>query len=244
MTWMGNLLRKDLLTVGRDRFLSYLVLYPLLTSLALRLLVPWVPVDSLDLLAAPLPVMMPPLFIGLILGFGLIEEKENRTWLLLRVVPLSPGRFFAYLVIVSGAASFVLSLAAAAIYGYPVARWGTFLLMAAVLSLTGPFLTVFLGALAANKIQGMAIAKVSSFAQLAPVVLFVLPPAWQWVAAWSPWYWGYMGLLTAHADPGTISALPGVRFPAYPEPLLWLVPLVLTGGAFLYLARLYRFRAE
>lgn len=244
MTWMGNLLRKDLLTVGRDRFLSFLVLYALLTALVLRLLVPLVPIRSLDLLAAPFPIMLAPLFIGLVLGFGLIEEKEKRTWLLLRVVPLPPGRFFTYQAVVAGGASFLVSLVSAAIYGYPVGQWDIFFLTAVSLAVTGPFLAFFLGALAANKIQGMALAKVISFAELGAAAPFVLPPAWQWVAAWSPWYWGYLGLLKAFAAPETIAALPWVRFPAYPEPLLWLMPLVIAGGAFLWLARLYRFRAE
>ena len=89
MNQIRALARKDIRVIYRDRFMLFIAAYALILALVARLGVSWVPVenDNLDLYLAPAIVMFGTLLLGTLLGFALIEEREQGTWLLLRVLP-------------------------------------------------------------------------------------------------------------------------------------------------------------
>ncbi|MFZ5898017.1 MAG: hypothetical protein ACOYU7_02355 [Bacillota bacterium] len=165
------------------------------------------------------------------------------TWLLLRVIPLRLSTFFLYKSGTAIAASIILSLLAAVVFGQPVVGPGLFLLSVTAVSFTTPLVALLLGALAGNKIEGLALGKILGFALVTPVVVFFVPPAWQLLLAWNPWYWGYLGLLQAYAGNALLSALP-LHWPGYPSQLLWLMPLLLGLLGTAVFARIYRLRVE
>ena len=139
--------------------------YALILALVARLGVPWVPVDHLDLFLAPAIVMFGTLLLGTLLGFALIEEREQGTWLLLRVLPLSSKTVFIYFGASASLLSFIVSFAAAMLYGYPVADWPAFVFMLVAGALTAPLVMLALGALAKNKIEGLAESKLTLIEQ-------------------------------------------------------------------------------
>jgi fluoroquinolone transport system permease protein len=227
------LARKDARIVVRDSFLVAILLYTLVLALVARVVVPWVPVARLSLYLAPAMVLFGALLLGTVLGFALIEESEQGTWQLLRVLPLDSRTLFLYLGGGSGLVSMVVSLLAVLVYGRPVAEVPAFLLMVAVSSLSAPLIMLLLGAMASNKIEGLAVSKLLGLLLVTPAAVFVLPVPWQLLFAWSPFYWIYLGLLRAFAgDPDSLSA---VHWPAYPPWLLIVAPLCLlcVGNALL-----------
>lgn len=227
------LARKDARVVARDSFLLAILLYTLVLALVARVTVPRVPVAGLPLYLAPAVVLFGTLLLGTVLGFALIEESEQGTWQLLRVLPLASRTLFLYLGAGSGLASVVVSLLAAFIYGQPVADLPAFLLMIGVSSLAAPLVMLLLGALASNKIEGLAVSKVLSLVLLSPAAVFMPPMPWQLLVAWSPFYWLYLGLLRAFA--ADTALLPMVHWPGYPPWLLIVAPLALlcAGNALL-----------
>jgi hypothetical protein len=241
MSKLAVLLQKDARGIYRDGFLLYMCAYAPLLALGARAGVPWIPVENLDLYVAPWVVMLGASLIAIVAGFGLIEENEHRTLLLLRVVPLSPQAHLTYLVTTTGALAFLLGLAAALSFGRPPADLTSFLLMTAVGSLVAPLGTLLLGLVAADKIEGMALAKILSALSFLPALVFVIPPPWQLLLVWCPYYWVYLGLLRAYAGEGQLPAL-AAGWPGYPE---WAYPLaatVLCIAAITLLARIQRAR--
>jgi fluoroquinolone transport system permease protein len=237
MTQLAALIQKDARVVYRDSFLILLSIYSLGLALVMRLLVRWIPVENLRLYLAPAVILFGPVLLGTVLGFALIEEREQGTWFLLRVLPLRPLGLFTYLSVTAGLVSGIVGLAAAYLYGYSVADEMLFGLMILASSATAPLVMLVLGTLCSNKIEGMAASKLISFIGFAPAVVFVLPMPWQLVVAWCPWYWVYLGLLRAYAgDPAALSA---VHQPGYPEWLLVLAPISLCLIAIFPLARRY-----
>jgi hypothetical protein len=98
---------------------------------------------------------------------------------------------------------------------------------------------LLLGALASNKIEGLAVGKVISGSSLLLAAVFVLPPNWHVSLSWYPWYWIYLGLLDAYAgvDRAGLLAVTPLRLP------LWayvVVPTVLNAAAIVLLVRRYR----
>jgi fluoroquinolone transport system permease protein len=236
---IATLLWKDARGIYRDGFLLYLCVYAPLIAIVARLGVPWIPIENLNLYLAPWLVILGASLAAIIFGFGLIEERERQTLLLLRVLPLSQAAHFAYLAITTGLLSCVVGLAAAAVFGQPVADLPHFLVMVAVGSLVAPLGMLMLGVAATNKIEGMAVAKLVSSMSMVPALIFVVPSPWQILLAWSPHYWVYLGLLRAYAGEAQLEALT-VHCPGYPG---WVHPLMAAAlclGGIVLLARIHR----
>jgi fluoroquinolone transport system permease protein len=243
MSKIGALVWKDARGIYRDGFLLYMCAYVPLVAIAARLGVSWIPVENLALYLAPWLVTLGGSIAAIIIGFGLIEERERQTLLLLRVLPLSGRAHFTYLVLTTGLLSCVLGLLAAAVFGQPVADLPGFLLMLAVGSLAAPLGMLMLGVAAANKIEGMAVAKLVSSLTIVPGLVFVVPSPWQILLAWSPHYWVYLGLLRAYAGEAQLAAL-AVHWPSHPG---WLEPLAAAAlclGGIALLARIHRARVR
>ncbi len=241
MSSISALARKDVKSVYRDRFMVMLVFYTWILALAARVAVPLLGIPDLGLYLAPTIPPMGAMILGTLMGFALIEEREQGTWLLLRVLPVSGTAVFGYLAATATGLSFLVGLVALWIYGYPVANWPLLLMMLIVSSLAAPLVMLILGAFAANKIEGMALSKFVSATGMLPAILFIAPLPWQALVFWCPWYWIYVGLLQAFAaEPERLAALYWPGFPAWPPVV---VPLVLCGAAMSWLVRAYTHRA-
>ena len=241
MSKLAALIQRDARGIYRDGFLMSMALYPLLIALAIRLLVPWIPIEHIGLYLAPTVILAASMLIGSVLGFALIEERENRTSLLLRVLPLSQAALFAYLTTSSSLLSLLASLAGALIYGRAVVEPAYFLLMATVGALFAPLVMLVLGAAAANKIEGLALSKIVSTTAIVPALAFVLPPSWQLLLSWHPVYWVYLGLLRAYAGDAALSSL-AIHWPGFPSWTYVMAPLLLSGVGIVGLVALYRRR--
>ena len=236
---LAALLAKDVRGILRDRLLVFLVGYGLLIAAVLRGVIPFVPVDDLFLLVAPAAPFIGTLLVGTVLGFALVDEREAGTWLLLRVLPLSEGSLGAYLLGVTTATALVSGAACAAIYGQPVERP---LLHAAALlttALSAPAMAFFLGGLASNKIEAMALGKLSNLPVSAPLLAFVLPAPWHLALAWSPFYWLYLALLRSSAPDAVLDDLP-LAWPAVPDAMLVIIPALILLAASAVFARRFR----
>lgn len=242
MSAMTALLTKDARVIARDPMMALLVVYPLLIAALTRLIPNWVTVEHLDVYLAPTAPTVAPSMVGLILGFALIEERENRTWLLLRVVPLSETALVGYLVGASGVFSCLTALISSYVYGLGVSHWPLFIASVVVASLTAPLMAFVLGAIASNKIEGLVVAKILGFIPVTAALVFVLPPVWQSLLFWNPYYWIYLGLLAAFVGPEADAGL-AVQWPPFSEWSYVIVPFVLCAAAVLPLARAYRRRA-
>lgn len=241
MSPLRALLLKDARVVYRDRFLLFLPVYAVALAVVARFGAPALPLEAFPVYLAPLVVLFGALLLGNVLGFALIEEREQGTWLLLRVLPVGEKVLFAYLGIATSLLGWCLSLVAALAYGQRVADPPGFLLMTAAASLTAPLAMLVLGALAHNKVEGLAVTKIFNLVTTVPAVVFVAPPEWQLLAAWCPWYWAYLGLLEAYA--GSPAQLPAVHWPGWSLATSATATALLSLAAFLLLARAYTRRA-
>ncbi|MBE0448806.1 MAG: hypothetical protein IBX64_12075 [Actinobacteria bacterium] len=238
-----NLLQRDVFRLHRDNLLLFLIAYPIAIAILARLVAPMVPIEHFVIYIAPPMIMFAPLSFGMVFGFNLIEEKEEQTWLLIRVVPLRVAAYFVYLVAVTALPAFALSLVTALLYGQPVANPGQFILMVFATALTAPLWALMLGVIAHNKVEGLALTKTISFITLAPGLAFILSPTWQVTVGWNPWYWSYLGLIKAFTSEAVLGEL-AIIMPGYPSFIFWLAPVILSLAAVVGLSRAWRQRVE
>lgn len=243
MPVLANLLHKDLLTVYRDRFLVFLSLYPVVITLATRYVVVVAGTPHLDVYLAPGMILMAQFVVGTIVGFGLIEEREMQTWAALKVMPGGSRLAGIYYVGFTVLVSVLTGLFAAVVYW--VAPRSVAMMLAGTLvgSLTGSVVAFALGSLATNKIEGLALTKTTGLALMTPILLFVAPPGWQAVVAWSPWYWSYVMLLWAYGG-SEVAGFPLLKWPGYPPLLAAVVAAALGAGATAFFWRVYSRRAR
>ena len=242
MSKVAALLAKDARGIARDGLLAPLCLYPPLIAMVTRLAAGWIPIEHMEIYLAPAAVTVTPILVAMIFGFALVEEREQGTWLLLRVIPLSQGTLVGYLVATTSGFSFLIALLSAWIYGRPVVDWPSFLALMTVSTLAAPLLAFVVGAIATNKIEAFALGKILGNIPMLPALLFVIGPGWQRLLYWNPFYWIYVGMVRAYAGESLMGELAG-HWPSFPAWMCVAVPLALFLGGIWYFGSLYRRRA-
>lgn len=187
-------------SVLADPLLRGLVLAPLMIALAIRGLLPIVAervgaLAGVDLgwLVAPLSayavVGIAPLLAGDVVGFLLLDQRDDRTLLALRVTPLPLGVYLAYRLAMPTAAAFLATLAALAVAGGQGLGPGEAIVAALASAPLGPVSALALAALARNKLEGAALMKTASVFVMAPLASLFLSPGWALALTPLPTYW-------------------------------------------------------
>jgi fluoroquinolone transport system permease protein len=201
-------------TVARDPMLRWLCIAPFLFALALRWVAPPLFARVGERIGADLTGVYPPLLgfgllallpmlAGMVVGFLLLDQRDDDTLTALRVTPLPLGGYLAYRVALPLVLGLVLAAALLPLAGVGGLGIGALLAAAAGAAPLAPVIALFLAAFAANKVQGFALTKVSGVLLLPPLVAWFTAAEWQWLFWIVPTYWparGYWALL--EGDPG------------------------------------------
>jgi fluoroquinolone transport system permease protein len=183
-----------------DPLLRWMAAVPLLVALAVRLLLPLVVLRlgvlaerDLHWLLAPMAgyavAGIAPLIAGAAVGFLLLDQRDDRTLLALRVTPLPLGAYLAYRLAAPTLVALPVTFVALALADAPgLGLMGTLLVVLAAAPLA-PLAAVSLLALARNKLEGMALTKAASLLLAAPLAALFLPPPWSLAPAIAPTYW-------------------------------------------------------
>lgn len=189
----------DVKSVRRDAMLKWMVLFPVLIAVVVRWGVPALNarlVEELQLDLAPYyPLLMSgiagtmPLMVGLIIGFLLLDQRDDHTLSALQVTPLTLNGYLAYRislpVLISIATTFGI-VPAAGLVTVPFAALLAVALAAAPLA---PLIALFLGSFAENKVQGFALSKGLGVIFLPPLIAYFVNDWWQPVFGLAPTYW-------------------------------------------------------
>ncbi len=183
----------DIANLRRDPMLAASLVAPLLVAVALRFGIPALPesvgVTGYLSLVLGLAVLLAPFLAGFAVGFLLLEEREDRILDAVAVTPIGVGGFLSYrllLPMVAGGAG----AAIVAILGGISPLGGLRLAGAALLAAgSAGLMTMSLAVLGRDRVQGLAIAKLMSFALVAAVAFQLLPGPWRWLLAPVPQVW-------------------------------------------------------
>lgn len=180
----------DLAGTLADPLLRWMAAVPLAVALAVRFVLPLVLVRLGELAGVELTWLHPyvagyvvvalaPLLAGAVVGFLLLDQRDDRTLLALRVTPVPLSTYIAYRLAAPVAAALPITLAVVAIAGGLGLTPARALLAALAAAPLAPLTALALAALARNKLQGLALLKAASALLAAPLAALVLPPAWR-----------------------------------------------------------------
>ncbi|MBA4541695.1 MULTISPECIES: hypothetical protein [Thermoactinomyces] len=140
--------------------------------------------------------LVTPMTIGMLAGFLLLDDRDEGMLLVLAVTPMTKRGYLVYRLVLPVLLGFFFTgafILLANLVQFDSARLLPSLLM---LSLEAPLATLFLGAWAQNKVEGLAISKLMGLSFFGPVAVCFLPPQWQWAAWWLPTYWASAAFLS------------------------------------------------
>lgn len=200
----------DARSVQRDPLLRWLAALPLAAALAARWLLPTLLAQLEELLQLELLLYYPdfmafallllgPMLAGVVIGFLLLDQRDDRTLTALQVTPLSLNHYLAYRItmpILIGVGLALLTLPLSGLVSLPA-----LVLLAVAVSAApmAPLFALFLAAFAANKVQGFAIQKIMGVVFLPPLVAYFTPAPWEWFFGLVPTYWPAKTLWLAQA---------------------------------------------
>lgn len=187
-----ELFRGDFANARRDPMLVLAGIAPLLIALMLHFGLPLVDIGPYAALTTAFMLLMPAYLFGMVIGFMLLEERDEHVLRAIAVSPLRMRGFLVYRLTLPVAISFVAGLGMAGVMiadGFvapmPAARLVAVMLATA---LTAPLPATFLAAFATDKVQGLAFAKAAGVVLMTPLALLFAAPV-RYVGAFTPYYW-------------------------------------------------------
>ena len=134
-------------------------------------------------------VELMPILAGMVVGFLLLDQKDDGTLAALRVTPLTLGGYLAYRIAMPMLVSVPMTLAVFPIAGLVRVGVGPLLLMALGAAPLAPLFALVLATFAGNKVEGFALTKASGVVLFPPVLAYFVPEPWQWAFGIIPTYW-------------------------------------------------------
>lgn len=183
----------------RDSMLFWMLFGPLFMALALRFLLPWAAAGvqrqwALDLrpyfpLLFGFLILLCPVIYGIVVGFLLLDERDDHTLLALQVTPLPLSHYAVYRISVPVLVGILITPLALWIAGDNSLTTPQMLFVAAASAPMAPLYMFFLAVFAANKVQGLALMKATNIFLMAPVAVWFVPMPWQLLLGVLPPYW-------------------------------------------------------
>jgi fluoroquinolone transport system permease protein len=200
----------DAKNIRRDELLRWIILAPVAMALLIRLLFPIVLVRAGEILQFDLmpyyePVtsfmimLLTPYLAGLVIGFLLLDQRDDGTLTALQVTPLSLNGYLLYRLTVPMLLSIVMTMVAAPLSGVINIGFGRLLITAVCAAPFAPIFALGLASLAQNKVQGFAITKVAGIILVPPLLAYFVSAPWTIILGIFPTYWPAMTLWSAQA---------------------------------------------
>jgi len=202
----------DLRSIRRDSLLAWMTVVPLLLGLLVRWLLPRMDVFLVErfgfdlvpyhhLVSSYFFLLLVPMTVGLVVGFLLLDERDDQTLSALFVTPLTPTAYLVYRLGVPVVLGTLMTAVAIAIAGLVTVGWVPLIGVLALAAVETPVMSLFLASFAENKVQGFALVKGLGAVLLAPVVAWFVDMPWQLLAGFVPSYWPLRAYWSA-ASPG------------------------------------------
>lgn len=223
----------DARSVQRDEMLRWLIFAPLLLAVVVRWVLPvifgrieqWLGLDASPYYA-PLfgfvVLLMTPYLWGTVVGFLLLDQRDDQTLVALQVTPLSARAYLVYRLVTPALLGALTSLVVLPLSGLYALPWWAFGVLAVSTIMIAPLTALALATLAQNKVQGLALLKVAGLVLFPPVIAYFLAAPWNWLFAVMPTWWPGEVLWRLQAGDTKIMFVLAVGL-AYQAVLLWLL---------------------
>jgi fluoroquinolone transport system permease protein len=131
---------------------------------------------------------MTPVLIGMMSGLMLLEERDGEMLTYYAITPLTKKGFLMYRLFFPMLIGFVVSLIVMFIVHLVPIDWKRCLVLW-LMMFEAPVVALFIASFAKNKVEGLALAKVTTFLLTTPLVIHFVDSKWSMLGMLLPPYW-------------------------------------------------------
>ncbi|MFZ0544702.1 MAG: hypothetical protein WAM60_04660, partial [Candidatus Promineifilaceae bacterium] len=197
----------DAKLIGRDRFLLFMFIFVVYIAAALRLLLPWANnylgeagilpnnyiseslSDFYPMIVAYMAIFTGGLLIGMVVGFIVLDEKDQNTLKAMLISPLPLKQYVLYRIGLPTVLAFIVILTMIIAINQALLPIWQLILIAAGGALTSPIAALFFAVVAENKVAGFAYGKFVGIAGWIIAGSWFVPEPYQWLFGLFPPYW-------------------------------------------------------
>lgn len=129
-----------------------------------------------------------PMLTGMMTGLLMLDERDENVISYYAVTPLMRRGYMLYRLILPSVLCILLSSSYLIFSGLSEIHLGMIFILL-LLAIEASCFALFLAAFAANKVEGLALAKIGGLLIAGPAAAYFVPGAWQLLGAWIPTYW-------------------------------------------------------
>lgn len=193
MSALYYLIKSDMKQIYRDPMLLISLVGPFLLILFVRFMVPFAVVgydlSAYNELLASFFILLIPLIVGIMAGFMMLDERDESMIDFFAVTPLRKQGYLCYRLLLPG----VLTV----LYGVLYLEWASPVslsvsatsLVIPMIAMGAPIISLCLVAMAANKIEGLALSKGVGLLVFIPIVIYFVPGPLHFVGGILPTFW-------------------------------------------------------
>ncbi len=166
---------------SREPLTRFILFYPILFGLIGRFLLPYIEENTgfvvelyADIIIAIFALIMPMIF-GALIGFSILDDRDDNVLMTIKVTPLGLERFFAFRLVMIFFFAILASIFVILFADIGVLSLNEVIAISIVSALSAPLTGLFINSFASNKIEGFAIMKgfgILIFVPLASLFVF------------------------------------------------------------------------
>lgn len=189
----------DLRSIRRDPMLLISIFAPVILAVVMKFGLPFVEgillaelafdLSRYNALIMSVTILISPMMIGMLSGFLILDERDENILVFYSVTPLSKSGYLAYRLITPTIISFILSFFVFYFINIVMCDLVFLIPIFLVCALESPLMALFLGAFAANKVEGLALSKGFGLLFLASIAGYFVKSSWRYLLGIAPTYW-------------------------------------------------------
>jgi fluoroquinolone transport system permease protein len=202
MVAVAKLMINDLRNISRDRLLIYsAALIPVAVVILCRLFIPWISEQVYNLtpyypvLFMMMALLIPMLF-GFVIGFLIMDERDEQLLTVLRVMPISRSGYLIYRMLLLSVLAFLIIAVFPLLTGLITVSFIDYLPSAILFALFTPILALIMNVAASNKVQAFAVMKMLGSVFYLPLFALFISDNLKYLFSVIPNFWTFMALNT------------------------------------------------
>lgn len=179
----------------RDPLLKFMVFYPILFGIIGRYLLPVIAENTgfsiehfADLIVVLLVLLVPHVY-GAVIGFSILDDRDDHILTSIDVTPLGIHQFLSFRMAVVFVLTFIATTYVIWFSNIVDLRLVNILAIAFLVSFTAPMTGLFINALAKNKIEGFAVMKGTGMIIVFPIVALYFFDIKELLFSFAPGFW-------------------------------------------------------
>jgi hypothetical protein len=188
----------DVRNMRRDPFQMFILFYAVVIALVGRWLLPWAVRAAADwvelephlpLIISWMALQAVPIILGVVVGLLLLDERDERWLIVLRVSPMSLSKYVLFRTAVPVLLSAIVCVFSVHFIGLWIPDTVPLLAVSLLAGIEAPLIALTMATFANNKVEGLALMKGMSLFMYAPVVAWFLSPPWRFLPGIVPTFW-------------------------------------------------------